>query len=57
MSTTVHVYELVHSSSIRDIFSLLSGFKSFIYNSKRYEQSKRCFHDFISIAIKTKKVF
>ena len=40
-----------------DIFSLLSGFKSFIYNSKRYEQSKRCFHDFISIAIKTKKVF
>ena len=56
MSTTVHVYELVHSSSIRDIdiFSLLSGFKSFIYNSKRYEQSKRCFHDFISIAIKTK---
>ena len=59
MSTTVHVYELVHSSSIRDIdiFSLLSGFKSFIYNSKHYEQSKRCFHDFISIAIKTKKVF
>ena len=59
MSTTVHVYELVHSSSIRDIdiFSLLSGFKSFIYNSKRYEQSKRYFHDFISIAIKTKKVF
>ena len=40
-----------------DIFSLLSYFKSFIYNSKRYELGKLYFHDFISIAIKTKKVF
>ena len=42
---------------IRGIFSLISYFKSFIYYSKHYEQSKRYFHDFISIAIKTKKVF
>ena len=31
---------------IRGIFSLISYFKSFIYYSKHYEQSKRCFHDF-----------
>ena len=63
MSTTVFVYELMHSITIhckkedRNSFSLLSGFKSFIYNSRLYKQSKRYFHDFISIAIKTKKVF